>query len=182
MPKHKSEVWKHFTKRTINNKIHAVCKYCQSTYLSNATRMLAHLKKCQPSTDSVPQETSSANCKVVSGRETPTPGTSGMASMVELSHGVAADRNKMSLGASFVDRMSKKEQTDLQESFARAVYASGTPFSIVENSHWTNKILQHWITEQKVYVNVNLFKLQELWKNILHYFLWIESDPKMILK
>jgi len=59
--------------------------------------------------------------------------------MVELSHGVAADRNKMSLGASFVDRMSKKEQTDLQESFARAVYvyASGTPFSIVENSHWT---------------------------------------------
>ena len=144
MPKHKSEVWKHFTKRTINNKIHAVCKYCQSTYLSNATRMLAHLKKCQPSTDSVPQETSSANCKAVSGRETPTPGTSGMASMVELSHGVAADRNKMSLGASFVDRMSKKGQiyrSHLQERFM-----------LVER----HSVLWKIVTGQTKYCNIEL--------------------------
>ena len=41
-----------------------------------------------------------------------------------------------SLASNFADTMASKEQEKLESLFSRAIHASATPFSIVENPHW----------------------------------------------
>ena len=66
----------------------------------------------------------------------------------------ATPRGKSSM-AKFTDTMSNGEQEKLDSLFSRAVYASATPFSIVENPHW----LDFFNAIRPAYVVPSRFKL-----------------------
>jgi hypothetical protein len=144
MTKQKSTVWNHFTRKVLNSKVYAECKFCKVQYYNNATRMVAHLKTCQPSLfgdvlaaeEKVPnisqssQPSSSASLGL-------TGASPSLPALVDISAKVSTTQALVAV-PSFVDRMTPKEQNSLEQSFARAVYATGSPFSMVENSHWIN--------------------------------------------
>jgi hypothetical protein len=153
MTKHKSQVWNHFTRKVIKTNVYAECKFCKIQYYNNATRMLAHLKTCQPSVfgDVEPAENTASIASHVSLPSTSATSSSGptdappglslsVLSKQPSSSNLEQAKNSVALVAvpSFVDRMTPKEQSSLEQSFARAVYATGSPFTMVENTHWIN--------------------------------------------
>lgn len=159
MTKHKSKVWNYFTRKVIESKVYAECKFCKIRYYNNATRMLAHLKACQPSVfgdamapentvliashaslpSTSPSWVKSGSTEAPSGSSS---GSTGFSVLTKQPHSSNFEPAKKSVALvavpSFVDRMTPNEQSNLEQSFARALYATGSPFSMVENTHWIN--------------------------------------------
>ena len=46
MPLALSDVWRHFTAANVEGKAVYICKYCDKSYVKNATKMQNHLAKC----------------------------------------------------------------------------------------------------------------------------------------
>lgn len=46
MHKKESKIWEYFKKEFKNKKKYATCIFCKQSYVSNATRMVKHLKNC----------------------------------------------------------------------------------------------------------------------------------------
>ena len=43
----RTEVWQYYTRKESNGKVTAHCKYCETQFANNATRMKLHLQKCK---------------------------------------------------------------------------------------------------------------------------------------
>ncbi|KAJ8926785.1 hypothetical protein NQ314_020814 [Rhamnusium bicolor] len=128
------------------------CKFCKNEYAKNATRMRLHLLHCihvpdavkskfrQYNVESTPRvllhsqlrneiDTSTVkNVSAISDR--------GGLFKTPKSYTTTTKSHSSSIMATFFDGMKEDEHTELKVLFARAIYASCTPFSIVENNEW----------------------------------------------
>lgn len=141
MGKTRSIVWLHFLTKT-NDRF--VCKYCQAQFKRNATRQLQHLLKCKKvpvdikksilnenerefeldSSDAL----SSSSCSSASSKAT----TSASASASSIA---SSSRTSATL-VSFLDSMSDKENLEIDELVARAVYVTGAPLNLLTLEPW----------------------------------------------
>ena len=149
MPRLPSEVWKHFTETKKDGKDVFLCKYCSQQYVKNATKMQNHLQKCKkfPQTlrkgkktqqqlvgfsnapASVSSEAEHVSSAGPSGAESPSlsPTASTSAS------GSLASSSQRSF---YFDSIDNETQHKIDESLARAIYASGSPLSLTSNVYW----------------------------------------------
>lgn len=56
MVKKRGIVWNYFTKRVLGSQITAFCKFCDQSYIQNATRMEKHIERCVKCPDDVKQD------------------------------------------------------------------------------------------------------------------------------
>ncbi|CAM1295475.1 Uncharacterised protein r2_g470 [Pycnogonum litorale] len=140
MPRQKSDVFQHFTLINEDDKHYVICKYCNQKFYKNATKQRAHLEKCTkypkrsrsvspvPSTSSTTQKVAvssvSGGDSGACGELEPCPSTSS-----SISAGPQALRK-------FFDVMDSKSQQRADENLARAIFATGSPFTLTSNIYW----------------------------------------------
>ncbi|KAJ8969493.1 hypothetical protein NQ314_001718 [Rhamnusium bicolor] len=154
MVKSKTEIWHYYEESLNENKKTSCvkCKFCKNKYAKNATRMRSHLLHCihvpdavkskfrQYNVESTPRvllhsqlrneiDTSTVkNDSAISDR--------GGLFKTPKFYTTTTKSHSSSIMAFFFDGMKEDEHTELKVLFARAIYASCTPFSIVENNEW----------------------------------------------
>ncbi|XP_058803993.1 uncharacterized protein LOC131671525 [Phymastichus coffea] len=122
------------------------CKYCGQVYARHSTRMSIHLQKCIGCPGSIKDSLSdkskskrdqkkidikrrnSESEDLMSDEENNT-------SIMQMS----SDNiyfNESANETNFIDRMTKQRQRYCEELLAKAIYASNTPISIIDNDHW----------------------------------------------
>jgi len=109
------------------------CRFCQTSMAKNELRMEKHMKKCQSCPPSVLERYASKTNKKSSESE-PDEWLLDFTTADEKKR--QPPKSSSSSVLSFADRMQKEDEVKLDTLFARAIYASGTLFSIVENCHW----------------------------------------------
>ncbi|KAL1268259.1 hypothetical protein QQF64_033622 [Cirrhinus molitorella] len=124
MPRTPSPVWIHFTSANVKGKVVYSCKYCAKTYVKNATKMQQHIARCP---------------RFSLGTKQATPGKNSSAS-IRSDNGSDSDTLSSALGDSgisgLLDSMDGHTQRKADECFARAVYATGLPFTLTANVYW----------------------------------------------
>lgn len=130
MPRIKSNVWKHFTAINKSGKTVYLCKYCSAQYTRNATKQTAHLKKC------LVEKRSNANHNT-SSDEFAKASSHSQQDVIEQSQ-PSTSTNEISKGSvrGFFDRIDTDTKQKLDESLARAIYASGSPLMSTTNVYW----------------------------------------------
>ncbi|XP_076744838.1 uncharacterized protein LOC106675427 [Maylandia zebra] len=125
MPRALSDVWRHFTPANVQGKSVYMCKYCDKTYVKNATKMQQHIAKCKK----IPQGPTHAAAR------SSTQGENESVSAVSES-----DTHSSAPGPSgirgFFDFMDDTSQKNADECFARAIYATGSPLMLTSNVYW----------------------------------------------
>ena len=121
------------------------CKFCQSSVVRNGSRMKTHVEKCISCPMLVKHK---SRAKLHVSTTSTTENDSDEASEIEnwlfdfsASSAKPIPKKPKQMDARstlvhFADKMSTSEQEKLNALLARAMYASGTPFCMVENSHW----------------------------------------------
>ncbi|XP_072564792.1 uncharacterized protein [Paramormyrops kingsleyae] len=125
MPRALSDVWRHFTPANVQGKSVYMCKYCDKTYMKNATKMQQRIAKCKK----IPQGPTHAAAR------SSTQGENESVSAVSES-----DTHSSAPGPSgirgFFDFMDDTSQKNTDECFARAIYATGSPLMLTSNVYW----------------------------------------------
>lgn len=152
MPRQLEKIWEHFELLNSDGKKTARCNFCRKHFALNATRLKNHvMKTCKQCPDDIKTALQHKPTEIVQ-LSSPVPSTSSTsmqhsssAIFVPPSHLTAEDS---SICNSFPDVLNrelpncispdKKEELDLN--FARAIYATGTPLSILESSLWQKAI------------------------------------------
>ena len=125
MPRALSDVWRHFTPANVLGKSVYMCKYCDKTYMKNATKRQQHIAKWQKN----PQGPKHAADRIS------TPGGNESVSAVSESDTLwSAPGSPGTRG--FFDFMDEPSQRNADECFARAVYATGSPLMLPSNVYW----------------------------------------------
>ena len=102
-----------------------MCKYCDKSYVKNATKRQQHIAKCKKisvgpthaaNSSSTPEENESVSAVSQSDTLSSAPGPSGI--------------------RGFFDFMDEASQRNADECFARAIYATGLPLMPPSNVYW----------------------------------------------
>ena len=125
MPRALSDVWRHFTPANVQGKSVYMCKYCDKTYVKNATKMQQHIAKCKK----IPQGPTHA------ADRSSTPGGNESVSAVSESDTLSSAPGPSGIRG-FFDFMDEASQRNADECFARAIYATGSPLMLPSNVYW----------------------------------------------
>ncbi|XP_033988379.1 uncharacterized protein LOC117484064 [Trematomus bernacchii] len=125
MPRALSDVWRHFTPANVQGRSVYMCKYCDKTYVKNATKMQQHIAKCKQ----IPQGPKHA------ADRSSTPGENESVSAVSESDTLSSAPGPSGIRG-FFDFMDEPSQRKADECFARAVYATGSPLILPSNVYW----------------------------------------------
>lgn len=191
MPRAEGQVWQFFTKfsKAENGKICKVgkCNFCGTVYVSNATRMINHLKsKCANVPDPVKELFRTENdvtikdekhlfvyedYEVLEEGSLDGPSTSEISSpkkkvkmLVENLNHRPAGPNRMDFSTRMFNIPLMVDKNKLDTLFSQAVYASGTPVSLFENHYW--KIFFQNL--QPAYMLPNSYELSAPLLNLRH--------------
>lgn len=144
MGRPKSEVWDHYNvvSNNFSNTVEGRCKYCDKHYVSNKFRMMKHLaRECPECSQEVKDNFShlltvyvELNLENTSDKEDMVPMPKGQLGAVPKTKSVTSKKPLNS----FVDTISQTSQARLSALYARAMYASGCPFNLMDNSYWND--------------------------------------------
>ncbi|RXN07090.1 hypothetical protein ROHU_032480 [Labeo rohita] len=119
-----SPVWIHFTSANVKGKAVYSCKYCAKTYVKNATKMQQHIARCP---------------KFSQGTKQATPGKK-LSAFLRSENDSDSDTLSSAPGDSrirvLLDTIDECSQRNADECFARAMYATGSPFMLTANVYW----------------------------------------------
>lgn len=125
MPRNKSDVWLHFKNVMKQNRHCPQCLYCSKQYNTvNATKMRIHLEHCKKAPSKIKDKFSLDQQK----------------SNSNLGSAESSSGSKNMTLHSFIDSVTDRQQKQLEEHCARAIYSSCSPLSTTEN-----KQFQHFI-------------------------------------
>lgn len=134
------------------------CTFCSFELSKSGSRMETHIKKCSKVPEMIKEKYVKSNIpakKIKLAQESLAIGVPTLQSEIELEPGSSlvspsssiknlpgilvqkpTGKNKNQTMLSFMDKINKTDQEKGNELIARAIYASGTPLSIVENPFW----------------------------------------------
>ena len=124
MPRALSDVWRHFTAANVEGKAVYICKYCDKSYVNNASKMQNHLAKCIKFPQRSQQATSDQSPSTSSRGENDNSDTLSIAT----AHGPP--------GIKFFYSMEERGQRDAVECLVQAVYTTGSPLMLTGNVYW----------------------------------------------
>ncbi|GAB6019011.1 hypothetical protein CHUAL_013995 [Chamberlinius hualienensis] len=140
--KPKSSVWGYFQSNAVNGKILYECVFCKAGYTKNATRLVKHIAKCRKAPDHIkemfPYALQAKNNSISE------PSTSAIDQSTDMATLPILSQTKPKIvsvkGSQSVETEADTENNSLDELFARAVFSSESPLSLIENKHWINFI------------------------------------------
>ena len=126
-----------------NSKVPRVkCKFCANTVAKNKSRMKSHVENCLSCPKLVKEKYKAQSTSSNQNEQKPASDECDADWLMDFSSHETfskklkkAPRSKTSV-SKFTDTMSSNEQEKLESLFSRAIYASATPFHIMENPHW----------------------------------------------
>lgn len=157
MPRSISKIWDYFEVLNTDGKKTARCNHCRKHLCVNATKLKGHLlKNCAQCPDDVKKIFEDAPSAVTLTSQTathtlplPSPGSStsqepshSAYSLSSSSFSQDLSRNQQSDTSPRpnVSSMTPEKKKEIDLCFARAIYATGTPFNLLESNYWQEAI------------------------------------------
>ena len=108
------------------------CIFCQSSVVKNGARLKTHIEQCLSCPKLLKQKIVDDSCKIMNESDSKESVENWLVNFSSKN----LKKKKQFTKINFADKITTHEQKKYDTFLARAVYASASPFSMVENPHW----------------------------------------------